>query len=102
MTGFFRDGCCRSGAEDLGLHLVCAQMTDAFLAFSQQRGNDLITPVPEYRFPGLRPGDRWCLCVLRWREALDAGVAPPVILESTHISTLEFVDLHDLQTHAIL
>ena len=86
---------------DLGLHLVCAQMTDTFLAFSKQRGNDLITPVPEYRFPGLRPGDRWCLCVLRWREALDAGLAPPVILESTHISTLEFVDLEDLQTHAV-
>jgi uncharacterized protein (DUF2237 family) len=101
MTGFFRDGCCRSGAEDLGLHLVCAQVTDEFLAFSKRRGNDLITPVPQYQFPGLKSGDRWCLCVLRWREALEAGVAPPVVLESTHISTLEFVDLEDLQTHAV-
>lgn len=101
MTGFFRDGCCRSGAEDLGLHLVCAQVTDEFLAFSKHRGNDLITAVPQYRFPGLKAGDRWCLCVLRWREALEAGVAPPVVLESTHISTLEFVDLEDLQTHAV-
>jgi uncharacterized protein (DUF2237 family) len=100
MTGFFRDGCCRSGAEDLGLHLVCAQVTDEFLAFSKRRGNDLITPVPQYQFPGLKPGDRWCLCVLRWREALEAGVAPPVVLESTHISTLEFVDLEDLRAHA--
>lgn len=101
MTGFFRDGCCRSGAEDLGLHLVCAQVTDEFLAFSKRKGNDLITPVPQYQFPGLKPGDRWCLCVLRWREALEAGVAPPVVLESTHISTLEFVDLDDLQAHAV-
>ncbi|MBU6237637.1 MAG: DUF2237 family protein [Planctomycetes bacterium] len=101
MTGFFRDGCCRSGAEDLGLHLVCAQVTDEFLAFSKRRGNDLITPVPQYRFPGLKEGDRWCLCVLRWREALEAGVAPPVVLESTHISTLEFVDLDDLRAHAV-
>ncbi|MFN6131262.1 MAG: DUF2237 family protein [Planctomycetota bacterium] len=101
ITGFFRDGCCRSGAEDLGLHLVCAQVTDEFLAFSKRRGNDLITPVPQYQFPGLKPGDRWCLCVLRWREALEAGVAPPVVLESTHISTLEFVDLEDLQAHAV-
>lgn len=101
MTGFFRDGCCRSGAEDLGLHLVCAQVTDEFLAFSKRRGNDLITAVPQYRFPGLKAGDRWCLCVLRWREALEAGVAPPVVLESTHISTLEFVDLDDLQAHAV-
>lgn len=101
MTGFFRDGCCRSGAEDLGLHLVCAKVTDEFLAFSKRRGNDLITPVPQYQFPGLKAGDRWCLCVLRWREALEAGVAPPVVLESTHISTLEFVDLEDLQAHAV-
>lgn len=100
MTGFFRDGCCRSGAEDLGLHLVCDEMTDAFLEFSRDRGNDLITPVPEYHFPGLKSGDRWCLCVLRWREALHAGVAPPIVLESTHISTLEFVDLEDLQANA--
>jgi uncharacterized protein (DUF2237 family) len=76
-------------------------VTDEFLAFSKRRGNDLITAVPQYRFPGLKAGDRWCLCVLRWREALEAGVAPPVVLESTHISTLEFVDLEDLQTHAV-
>ena len=101
ITGFFRDGCCRSGADDLGLHLVCAQVTDDFLKFSKIRGNDLITPVPEFRFPGLKSGDRWCLCVLRWREALEAGVAPPVVLESTHISTLEFVDLADLQAHSV-
>lgn len=100
MTGFFRDGCCRSGADDLGLHLVCAEVTQDFLEFSRARGNDLITPVPEFHFPGLKPGDRWCLCVLRWREALEAGVAPLIVLESTHISTLEFVDLEDLQNHA--
>jgi len=101
MTGFFRDGCCRSGAQDLGLHLVCAQLTDDFLEFSRMRGNDLITPVPEFHFPGLKAGDRWCLCVLRWREALEAGVAPPVVLEATHISTLEFVDLEDLQARSV-
>jgi uncharacterized protein len=101
MTGFFRDGCCRSGADDLGLHLVCAEVTEDFLEFSRSRGNDLVTPVPEFHFPGLKPGDRWCLCVLRWREALEAGVAPNVVLEATHISTLEFVDLEDLQDHAV-
>jgi hypothetical protein len=101
MTGFFRDGCCRSGADDLGLHLVCAEVTQPFLEFSRARGNDLITPVPEFHFPGLQPGDRWCLCVLRWREAFDAGVAPRVVLEATHISTLEFVDLEDLREHAV-
>lgn len=101
MTGFFRDGCCRSGAEDIGLHLVCSVMTDEFLAFSKSRGNDLTTPVPQFRFPGLKAGDRWCLCVLRWKEAFDAGLAPKIVLESTHISTLEFVDLEDLQSHSI-
>ncbi len=100
VTGFFRDGCCRSGAEDLGLHLVCSVMTEEFLEFSKERGNDLITPVPEFRFPGLKPGDRWCLCVLRWKEALEAGVAPKVVLASTHISTLEFVDLQDLRHYS--
>lgn len=102
MTGFFRDGCCRSGADDLGLHLVCAEMTAGFLEFSKRQGNDLITPVPAFQFPGLKPGDRWCLCVQRWKEALEAGVAPRVLLESTHISTLEFVDLDDLKDHAIV
>lgn len=100
VTGFFRDGCCRSGAEDYGLHLVCSVMTEEFLEFSASRGNDLSTPVPEYSFPGLKPGDRWCLCVLRWKEAFEAGQAPDVVLEATHISTLEFVDLEDLQKHA--
>jgi uncharacterized protein (DUF2237 family) len=100
MTGFYRDGCCRSGADDMGLHLVCAEMTQAFLEFSCERGNDLITPVPAFRFPGLKPGDRWCLCVQRWKEAFEAGVAPKVVLESTHISTLEFVDLQVLEEHA--
>ena len=100
LTGFFRDGCCRSGADDMGLHLVCAVMTQDFLEFSRMRGNDLITAVPAFRFPGLKPGDRWCLCVQRWKEALEAGVAPKVVLDSTHISTLEFVDLSDLQHHA--
>lgn len=100
MTGFFRDGCCRSGAEDIGLHLVCSVMTDEFLAFSKSRGNDLTTPVPQFQFPGLKAGDRWCLCVLRWKEAFDAGLAPKIVLDSTHISTLEFVDLEDLQSHS--
>lgn len=101
MTGFYRDGCCRSGAEDYGLHLVCSIVTEEFLAFSKSRGNDLSTPVPEYDFPGLVPGDRWCLCVLRWKEAFEAGVAPRVVLGATHISTLEFVDLDDLQQFAV-
>jgi uncharacterized protein len=100
-TGFFRDGCCRTGADDMGLHLVCAEMTEAFLEFSKKRGNDLITPMPAFRFPGLKEGDRWCLCVQRWKEAFEAGVAPKVVLESTHISTLEFVDLSDLEDYAI-
>ncbi|MEW4455301.1 DUF2237 domain-containing protein [Bremerella sp. JC817] len=101
LTGFFRDGCCNTGAEDLGLHLVCSEMTESFLAFSKQVGNDLSTPRPEYGFPGLKPGNRWCLCALRWKEAFEAGVAPSVVLEATHISTLEFVDLEDLQNHAV-
>lgn len=101
MTGFYRNGYCETGAADLGLHLVCAEMTDEFLAFSKARGNDLSTPRPEWEFPGLQAGDKWCLCVLRWREALEAGRAPRVDLEATHLSTLEFVDLEDLQTHAI-
>lgn len=101
MTGFFRDGCCRTGADDLGLHLVCAEMTQEFLEFSRSRGNDLIRAVPTFQFPGLKAGDRWCLCVQRWKEAFEAGVAPRIVLESTHISTLEFVDLSDLKDHAI-
>lgn len=99
-TGFYRDGFCRTGPEDRGLHTVCAVMTAEFLQFSRQQGNDLSTPVPEYDFPGLKPGDHWCLCVTRWAEALAAGHAPMVVLEATHISALEFVSLESLQAHA--
>lgn len=102
MTGFYRDGCCRTDAFDAGSHVVCAQVTAPFLAFSRSRGNDLSTPIPEYDFPGLEPGDRWCLCARRWREALEAGVAPPVVLESTHERALEIVSLDDLLAHALL
>ncbi|HWP91986.1 MAG TPA: DUF2237 domain-containing protein [Thermodesulfobacteriota bacterium] len=101
MTGFYRDGCCRTGPQDLGLHVICAEVTEEFLQFSKARGNDLSTPNPEYDFPGLKSGDRWCLCALRWKEALDAGVAPPVILAATHESALEVVSLEDLKKHAI-
>ena len=101
LTGFYRDGCCNTSAEDYGSHTVCAQMTEAFLAFSQSRGNDLSTPNPGYGFPGLKPGDRWCLCAARWREAAEAGVAPPVILESTHERALEVIALADLEYHAL-
>lgn len=100
-TGFYRDGCCNTGPGDLGLHLVCAELTEEFLEFSAARGNDLATPQPLMGFPGLKPGDRWCLCVSRWKEALEAGVAPPVDLQATHISTIEFVELSELQAHAI-
>jgi uncharacterized protein len=100
-TGFYRDGCCNTGPADLGLHLVCAEMSGEFLQFSKQRGNDLSTPNPINDFPGLEPGDRWCLCVLRWKEAYQAGVAPRVDLEATHISSLEFVDLEQLRGMAI-
>ncbi len=101
LTGFFRDGCCNTGADDVGLHTVCVRLSEEFLVFSKMVGNDLSTPRPEYRFSGLRSGDQWCLCVLRWKEALDAGSAPQVDLEATHISTLEFVDLVDLKQHAL-
>ena len=97
LTGFFRDGCCNTGTGDVGLHVLCAEMTAEFLEFSRKVGNDLSTPIPEYAFPGLQPGDRWCLCVQRWREAYEAGMAPPVVLQSTHMSALEFVDLEMLQ-----
>lgn len=100
-TGFYRDGYCRTGPGDRGLHTVCAEITVAFLEFSREQGNDLITPVPAFGFPGLGPGDRWCLCVSRWAEALEAGVAPPVVLEATHLSALEFVALQDLQRMAV-
>lgn len=101
MTGFYRDGCCNTGAGDSGVHTVCAQMTAEFLEFSKSRGNDLSTPMPQYQFPGLVPGDRWCLCAPRWREAYDAGMAPKVVLSSCHISTLEFASLEELREHAI-
>ena len=100
LTGFVRDGCCRTGADDLGTHVVCARVTAEFLQFSLERGNDLMTPRPEYRFAGLKPGDRWCLCALRWVEALEAGVAPPVVLEATHDRVLDVVDLPLLRKHA--
>ena len=101
MTGFYRDGKCSTGAGDLGAHVICAQMTEAFLAFTQLQGNDLSTPVERFNFPGLKPGDRWCLCALRWQEALDAGVAPPVILSATHAMALEYVSMDDLNQHAL-
>ena len=101
MTGFYRDGYCRTGPGDVGLHTVCVEATVEFLIFSAACGNDLSTPAPEWEFPGLKPGDRWCLCVTRWKEALDAGVAPPVLLSSTHESALEWVDLEDLKNHAL-
>ena len=100
LTGFFRDGCCRTGAEDQGMHTVCVVMTDEFLEFSVRAGNDLVTPRPEFGFPGLRAGDRWCVCLARWAEAYKRGVVAPVILEATHISALEFVSLDALKTAA--
>ena len=100
VTGFYRDGCCNTGAEDLGLHTVCVVLTAEFLTFSASRGNDLSTPMPQYGFPGLRPGDHWCLCASRWKEAFDANVAPQVVLEATHAATLHVVSLADLKLHA--
>lgn len=99
-TGYFRDGFCRSGHGDFGMHIVCAVMTEAFLEYTFEEGNDLVTPNPDFGFPGLKPGDRWCLCITRWREALEAGVAPKVILSATHMSALEFVSLDELVAHA--
>ena len=101
MTGFFRDGYCRTGSGDHGVHTVCAVMTDEFLEFSAEQGNDLSTPVPEFGFSGLVAGDKWCLCVSRWKEAFDAGFAPAVILEATHQSALEWVTLEELKSNAI-
>lgn len=97
MTGFFRDGCCNTGGDDAGVHTVCCQVTAEFLEFSKSRGNDLTTPMPMYQFPGLVPGDRWCLCAPSWREAYDAGKAPPVVLEACHVSTLEYASLEELK-----
>jgi len=101
MTGFYRDGSCNTGPEDRGTHTVCAVMTDAFLSFTRSRGNDLSTRRPEYNFPGLEAGDRWCLCASRWKEAADADVAPPVVLEATHEKTLEIVAKDRLVDHAV-
>jgi len=101
VTGFYRNGCCDTGHDDVGMHTVCAVMTDAFLAFSRLAGNDLSTPRPDLGFPGLAAGDRWCLCVGRWREAFAAGVAPPVVLAATHEEALAVVPLEDLERHAL-
>jgi uncharacterized protein (DUF2237 family) len=101
ITGFYRDGCCNTDEQDEGSHVVCAKVTQAFLDFSLQRGNDLVTPRLGYRFPGLKAGDRWCLCAVRWREAFLAGVAPPVVLECTHARALAFVTLEQLQSCAL-
>jgi uncharacterized protein len=100
-TGFYRDGCCNTGPEDGGSHTVCALMTAEFLAFSKRAGNDLSTPLPEYGFPGLKPGDRWCLCAPRWSEAFAAGAAPKVVLAATHEGALEHCGLADLKRHAV-
>ena len=100
MTGYYRDGCCNTGSGDVGVHTVCVIATREFLDFSRDRGNDLITPHPAFQFPGLVPGDRWCLCAARWQEAFEAGVAPSVVLEATHIGTLEWCSLDDLKAHA--
>jgi uncharacterized protein (DUF2237 family) len=101
LTGWTRDGCCRTDDHDSGSHVVCAKMTVAFLNHQMERGNDLITPRPGHRFRGLQPGDRWCVCALRWKEAYEAGCAPPVVLESTHHKALDFVLLEWLREHAL-
>ena len=101
LTGFFRDGCCNTSPEDLGRHTVCTRVTAEFLEFSRSRGNDLSTPMPEVGFPGLKPGDQWCLCAARWQEALEAGAAPRVVLQATHAATLRIVKLADLKKYAL-
>jgi len=100
VTGFYRNGFCQTSAEDLGSHTVCVEVTEEFLSFSKAAGNDLSTPMPQYGFPGLRPGDRWCICAPRWQEALLAGFAPPVVLAATNERCLDYVALEDLQRHA--
>ncbi len=99
-TGYLRSGACETGPMDRGSHTVCAEVTDKFLIFTKAMGNDLSSPVPEYDFPGLKPGDRWCLCALRWKEAMEAGVAPRVVLEATHERALDVILLADLERHA--
>lgn len=101
MTGFFRNGCCDTGRDDQGLHVVCIQATREFLEFSRMAGNDLSTPMSMYEFPGIKPGDRWCLCAARWQEALDAGQAPPVVLAATHVTALEWIRMDDLLKYAV-
>ncbi|MBA4800967.1 MULTISPECIES: DUF2237 family protein [Euryhalocaulis] len=101
LTGFFRDGCCNTGPMDRGVHTVCAELTDDFLEFSKAQGNDLSTPRPEFEFPGLKDGDRWCLCAARWKDAYEAGKAPRVVLAATHEATLSVVTLEQLKAHAI-
>jgi len=101
MTGFVRDGVCHTGPQDIGSHTVCVQMTEAFLDYSLQHGNDLISPVPEYDFPGLQPGDRWCMCAARWLQAAEDGMAPPVVLDATHARALQQIALGDLEYHAL-
>ncbi len=101
LTGFYRDGLCRTGPDDVGLHTICVQVDAQFLEFSMKVGNDLSTPIPAFGFPGLKPGDKWCLCIERWKEALDAGAAPKVVLEATHFSVLEFVEMGDLRAHEV-
>nr|MBI1230784.1 DUF2237 family protein [Cytophagales bacterium] len=100
LTGFFRTGCCETDEQDQGTHTVCAVMTESFLTFSLKMGNDLISPRPNLRFPGLKPGDRWCLCANRWIQAYKAGTAPPIVLEATHEKTLEYLPLEELVKHA--
>jgi uncharacterized protein (DUF2237 family) len=101
LTGFYRNGCCDTGSDDLGLHTVCIIATAEFLEFSRSVGNDLSTPMPQYGFAGVKPGDQWCLCASRWQEAFEAGVAPGVVLEATHATTMEWVDADGLRAHAV-
>jgi uncharacterized protein (DUF2237 family) len=101
LTGYYRSGCCENRGDDPGMHVVCCRVTADFLEFSREAGNDLSTPMPQFGFAGLVDGDQWCVCAARWAEALDAGRACPVVLESTHLSALEFVDLDDLKAHAV-
>ncbi|MFC1740722.1 DUF2237 family protein [Pseudomonadota bacterium] len=101
VTGFFRDGCCNTSSQDMGMHVVCVRVTAEFLEFSQSRGNDLSTPMSEFGFPGLKPGDQWCLCAARWQEAMEANAAPRVVLQATHASALRVVKLQDLKKYAL-
>ncbi|NJL80662.1 MAG: DUF2237 domain-containing protein [Richelia sp. RM2_1_2] len=101
MTGFLRNGMCDTGPQDFGVHVVCAEVTEEFLTYTKSMGNDLSTPVPMYDFPGLKPGDKWCLCASRWKEAMDDGVAPKVVLSATHEAALEYVSLDELKQYAV-